>query len=283
MTTLTPRVHDADGSRLVAYDLGATLAEWDLDGEPVLWLSDRAVLDGSAPLRGGIPICFPWFAAGPEGDRSPSHGLVRTATWRSAEPADEEVWAWEVGSADVSGAERLTGPFELRYAVGLRPGREAMGRELLVALAVTNPADAPLTVEAALHTYLAVEDVRATRVLGLDGVEYYDKVDGVRRVQRGPLTFTGETDRVYDSGAEAGIVVDDGSRQLHLRPAGATQAVVWNPWAERCAEVADLADDAWQRFVCVETAATAHRSLTVPPGGTSTLSCTFAARPRSTT
>ncbi|WP_122263089.1 hypothetical protein [Ornithinimicrobium cerasi] len=282
MTTLTPRVHDVDGSRLVAYDLGATLATWELDGEPVVWLSERAVLDGSAPLRGGIPICFPWFAAGPDGQLSPSHGLVRTATWRPAEPVAEEVWAWELASADVAGspgAEHLPGPFSLRYAVSLRPGAEGPARELQVALDVTDPAGTGLRAEVALHTYLAVDDATATRVLGLDGVEYLDKVDGVRHPQRGPVTLTGETDRVYDSGAEAGIVVDDGVRQLHLRPRGATQTVVWNPGADRCAEVADLADDAWRTFVCVETAATGHRSLVVPPGGTATVSCTFTVRP----
>jgi glucose-6-phosphate 1-epimerase len=282
MTTLTPRVHDADGSRLVAYDLGATLARWELDGDPVVWLSERAVLDGSAPLRGGIPLCFPWFAAGPDGQHSPSHGLVRTATWHPVDPADDEVWAWELTSSDVAGspgAEHVPGPFALRYAVSLLPAAGAPGRELRVALQVANPAEAPLRVEVALHTYLAVHDATATRVMGLDGVEYHDKVDGVRRTQRGPVALTGETDRVYDSGAESGLVVDDGVRQLHLRPRGATQTVVWNPWAERCAEVADLADDAWRSFVCVETAATGHRSLAVPPGGAATISCVVAVRP----
>lgn len=285
MTPLTPRVHEQDGNRIVAYDLGAHLASWSVDGEPVLWLSERAVLDGSAPIRGGVPICFPWFAAGPAGDLSPSHGLVRTVPWRPAEPGDGEVWAWELGAEELGGrpgAEHVPGPFRLRYAVSLRarPGAESLPA-LTVALTVSNPADRPLRAEAALHTYLAVDDVERTRVLGLDGVGYRDKVSEERRVQDGAVHLRGETDRVYDSpGDRPGVVVADGRRELHLRPEGATQTVVWNPWAEKAAALDDVPDTAWRRFVCVETAATADRALAVPPGAATRLACTVTLRPQ---
>lgn len=262
-----------------------------MDGRPVVWLSERAVLDGSTPLRGGVPVCFPWFATGPSGDLSPSHGLVRTATWRAAGRADGEVWAWELSSEDIAnapGAEQLTGPFRLRHAVSLPA--ETHSPALRIALAVTNPAGRPLRAEVALHSYLAVTDIEQIRVTGLDGVPYLDKVGGERHTQTGAVTFTGETDRVYDSpgkgpagaprDAAVGVVVEDGPRELHLRPEGATQTVVWNPWAEEAAAMKDLADDDWRHFVCVETAATADRALVVPAGGTTTLACTMTLRRR---
>jgi glucose-6-phosphate 1-epimerase len=293
MTLLTPRRHESDGSWLVAYDFGAHLAEWRVDGAPVVWISERAVLDGTAPIRGGVPLCFPWFAAGPSGERSPSHGVVRTATWRPSQASHGELWAWELGSQDVvdaPGAQHLRGPFRLRYAVSTPHGGDS-SPALRVALSITNPATDPLPVEAALHTYLAVADIGSTQVHGLDGASYLDKVRDEWGTQTGPVTFSGETDRVYDSpgsgavggpgGGAVGVVVDDGRRQIRLRPEGATQTVVWNPWAEKAAAMRDLADEDWRHFVCVETAATADRAIMLPAGGTETLACTFTLAPRS--
>lgn len=286
MTTLRPRVHESAGSRLVAYDHGAHLAEWTVDGEPVLWLSERAVLDGSAPIRGGIPICFPWFAAGPDGDLSPSHGPVRGVPWRPAPPADEDVWAWELTSGELAGApgsQHLPGAFALRYAVSLRAGADPQdgppdGPALGLALTVTNPADVPLRAEAALHTYLAVADVERARVVGLEDVGYWDKVHGRRGVQEGQVTLGAETDRVYDSPGRPGLLVLDGRREIGLHPTGATRTVVWNPWSDKAASMDDVAEGAWRRFLCVETAATGDGALVVPPGSATRLTCTVTVR-----
>lgn len=272
--TLTPRIHAAGRSRLVAYDFGAHLAEWSVDGVTRVWLGEQAVLDGSAPIRGGVPICFPWFAAGPDGDLTPSHGVVRTARWRQVATTADEVWAWEIGSQDVAdgpGAEHVPGPFLARYAVSLR-GED--GEETLrLALRVTNTGDRDYRAEAALHTYLAVEDVRQVSVLGLEGAEYLDKVTGLREVQQGPVELTGETDRVYDRSGP--VLVEDRAALAHyeVRPGGAAQTVVWNPWADRAAVLPDLGDDEWLRFLCVETAARGEHALTLPAGDTVEVSC----------
>lgn len=272
--TLTPRTHVAGRSRLEAYDFGAHLARWWVDGIPRVWLSDAAVLDGSAPIRGGVPICFPWFAAGPDGDLQPAHGIVRTASWRPSATDGDEVWAWALTSEEADGrpgSEHVPGPFAARYAVSLTgvEGKE----ELVLALRVTNTGSLDYRVEAALHTYLAVEDVREVRVLGLEGAEYLDKVTGRRDVQEGPLELTGETDRVYDRSGP--VVVEDRSALAHheVRPGGATQTVVWNPWADKAAQLPDLGDDEWLRFVCVETAASGEHALTVAAGDTVEMSC----------
>lgn len=282
VTTLTPRVHDDGRSRLVAYDFGAHLASWDQDGRPVVWLGPHAVLDGSRPIRGGVPICFPWFDAGPAGDLSPSHGPVRRRPWRPTQAEGDEVWAWEITAADVAadpGAEHLPGDFRARYAVSLHPG-EGSSPVLGLRLEVTNPTATAYPVEVALHTYLAVGDVGATRVLGLEGVSYLDKETGERSVQEGAVRFTGPTDRVYDSPGRGLLAVDDrGRAHLHLNPEGATQTVVWNPWEEQAAQLPDLGDQDWRRFVCVETAATGDRALEVPPGGSVALGCEISVLP----
>ena len=272
MTTLTPRIHAAGRSRLVAYDHGAQLAEWTVDGISRVWVSDHAVLDGSAPVRGGVPVCFPWFAAGPSGGLSPSHGVARTATWRPVPTTGQEVWAWELSSDDVQGApgaEHVPGPFLLRHAVSLDEETE----ELTLALRMTNTGEQDYRAEAALHTYLGVDDVRDVSVLGLEGADYFDKVTGRRKVQDGTLELTGETDRVYDRSGP--VVVEDRAALLHheLRPSGATQTVVWNPWADKAAAIADLGDDEWLRFLCVETAATGEQALELPAGGSTEITC----------
>lgn len=281
MTTLTPRTHAAGRSRLVAFDHGAHLAAWSVDGISRVWLSEEAVLDGSAPIRGGVPICFPWFASGPGGDLSPSHGLVRTATWRPADTDGDEVWAWELSSSDVTGDDgggHLPGSFHLRYAVSLVEADEV----LTLALQVRNTGEEDYRFEAALHTYLGVEDVRDVQILGLEGADYLDKVTGRRAVQDGPVELTEETDRVYDRSGP--VVVADRAALLHheVRPSGATQTVVWNPWADKAAALDDLGDDEWLRFVCVETAAAGEHALTVPAGGTVEISCGLSQHPSPT-
>lgn len=301
MASLTPREHIDDRSRLTAYDHGATLATWELDGRPVVWLSPDAVLDGTAALRGGVPICFPWFGAGPSGDLSPSHGVARTATWSPVAPVDDEVWAWELTDVDVAqapGAAHLPGPFRARYAVSL-PGAgsspqagsstqagsswqsgsfpQAVGsaRSLALRLDVANTGDEDYVVEAALHTYLAVGDVRQVRVTGLDAVPYLDKVTGERKVQEGDVTLGGETDAVFDSPGSPEVVVHDGDRTVRVASSGATQTVVWNPWAEKAAAISDLPDDAWPGFLCVEAAATGALALPVAAHASTTLMCTL--------
>lgn len=276
---LTPRTIDDADSTIVAYDFGAHLASWEVDGAPIVWCSPTAKLDGFASIRGGVPICFPWFAQGPQGDLSPTHGPVRITPWRPCEPAGGELLAWQLSSTELAGApgaEHLPGPFELRYAVSLTPAATPL---LHVALDITNPAQEALTVEAALHTYLAVADVRTLRIRGLEGADYFDKVLRTRRTQEGDLVPTGETDRVYDRSAEV-VVVDPGHcRELVLEPTGATQTVVWNPGEEKGSALADVGPEHWHRFVCVETAASAEHALRIGPGESRTIGCTISARP----
>lgn len=277
MSALQPRTHEVGRSRLVAYDHGATLASWELDGEPVIWLSPRAVLDGGSAIRGGVPICFPWFANGPAGNLRPSHGPVRTATWSAAPTTAPEVWAWTLRSEDLAGApgaQHLPGPFRLRYSVSLADD------ELEVRLAVHNPGRTTYRAEVALHTYLAVADLERSEVHGLDGATYLDKVAGTGQVQDGAVRFRGETDHVYDSpGDPRPVLHDGGGRRVLLTPEGTTQTVTWNPGSRKAADLDDLGPRSWRDFVCVEPAATGDRALEVPATGTVQVSCRFAVHP----
>lgn len=188
--------------------------------------------------------------------------------------------AWRLSAADVAGspgAEHLPGDFELRYAVSLTEEAGVPAR-LQLSLEVTNPGSVALSVEAALHTYLGVSDVRQVEIHGLEGAGYLDKVTGRREVQEGSIVLEGETDRVYDRSGPVTVVDRAAQRTLLVTPFGATQTVVWNPWADKAATMKDLGSEAWLSFVCVETAATGEHALVVPAGERIRIGCVISAR-----
>lgn len=268
---------DATGS---VYDHGATVVDWIPTGHaPVLWLSPSTPLDDEAPLRGGVPVCFPWFASGPAGDLKPNHGFARTLPWRvqTLESSDHEaVVVYRLSDADVTDPahrERFPYRFEAEYTV-------RFGAELALELSVTNTDERPFDFEEALHTYLVVGDVQRIRVEGLDGATYRDKVldrDGC--VQEGPLTPDGETDRVYDSTSEVSVVDPALGRVLRIRKHGSGTTVVWNPWAEKAAALPDVGADGWTDFVCVEGANVHANAVHLEPGQSHTMGYQVAVEP----
>ena len=166
--------------------------------------------------------------------------------------------------------------FALRYRV-------TVGTTLHLALEVVNTSPAPFTFEAALHTYLAVGDVEAVAVGGLEGTVYLDKVDAFARKRHGagPLRLSGETDRVF-LGTRARCVVDDPvlGRRVIVDKTGSATTVVWNPGAAKARDIADLEPDDWRRMLCVETANAADDAVTLPVGGRHLISATLAVEPR---
>ena len=136
-------------------------------------------------------------------------------------------------------------------------------------LEVENTSREPFAYEAALHTYLAVADARATAVTGLENASYRDKTDGFQTKTQPPepLRFTGETDRMYEN-TRAACTLDDpvGARRLRVEKSGSATTVVWNPWSERAAALKDFGDDEWPRMACIETANAGANAITLAPG-----------------
>lgn len=234
---------------------GGHVTRWRPAGHnEVLWLSDTAVYRDGKAIRGGVPVCFPWFGPKQDDPNAPSHGLVRTAGWDVAETA---------GTAD--GAQvtmtRRAPPWACTITAEFGPA-------LAISLTAAHTGNSPASFEAALHTYLAVSDVRRITVTGLEGAEYLDQVAGrMNRQGAGPIVFAGETDNVYFDTA-GDVVVHDPvwGRRLVVSKAGAESTVVWNPWTDKAARLADVADSAWPGFVCIETAAIGRNAVTLAPG-----------------
>lgn len=265
MTILDDRVLlDGPGGSAVVLPFGAQVLEWAPAGEsPVLWTSRRAVLDGSAPLRGGIPVCLPWFGRGTSGALTPSHGFARTARWTPV-----GVGQGHTPQATFLLEHRPTGspeafPHRLRALL-----RVVVSDDLVVSLTVQNTGDVAYRFEEALHTYFAVGDVKDVTLDGLEGADYLDKVrgDGRWRSQVGEVSFVRETDRVYRS--DSTVVLHDPRRRrdITIDKDGSADTVVWNPWVDRAAELSDLADTEWQDFVCVEAANVGEDAVALEPG-----------------
>jgi glucose-6-phosphate 1-epimerase len=281
MADFTPRTLTIGPSELTAYDHGAHLAQWSRHGVPVVWVSRRARYETGESIRGGIPVCWPWFAAGRDGRTQPSHGFARTAGWHLAEETDTGL-RWRLTDGDthgLPGTERFPHRFELVHEVEVL--REAGSEVLEVSCTALNPGDSPFTFEIALHTYLHVGDVQAVRLSGLDGVGYYDKVGAAEQTQQGDLRLTGETDRIYHSPGP--VVLRDPvlERDLDIRSEGADSTVVWNPWAAQAAELPDLGDDEWSRMVCVEAAALGEAGIELAAGASHTVTQRIAVDARS--
>jgi len=248
------------------FEHGAHVTSWVPAGSgQVLWLSSLAGYAPDVAIRGGVPICFPWFGSDPHGD-GPAHGYARLRDW-----------TLERTTTDDDGAVSLlcTLPETLRRPNRLAASyRVTVGRALRLELTVRNADVVPATFEAALHTYLQVSDVRNVTVRGLEDAPYVDDVAGgaAHDATGEPLRLTGRTDRVYEQPGR--VTVDDSGadRAIRVTSEGSTRAVVWNPWAELAAGMADMGEGEWTSMLCVETAAVGDGAITLPPGATHTMS-----------
>ncbi|MFW6599075.1 D-hexose-6-phosphate mutarotase [Propionibacteriaceae bacterium Y2011] len=248
---------------------GAHVTSWapEPHGE-VLWLSPESAYGPGEAIRGGIPICFPWFGPGPD-DWQPMHGFARRVPWTLVgvrEQAAGVTVRLRLTDTDLPddlpGREHLTGGFTADLAV-------TFGAELDVTLETTNSGTDDLRISAALHTYFAVSDVRQVSLDGLAGAGYLDKAGGGDHRQDGPVTFTAETDRVYRSTADVTLV--DGPRRVVISKSGSPHTVVWNPWVAKSARLPDFPDAGWPQMACVEAAIVPGDEVTLGPGASHVL------------
>jgi glucose-6-phosphate 1-epimerase len=231
-----------------------------------LWVSDKADFVVGKPLRGGIPICFPWFGPHPADPTLPPHGFARTRLWRLAgvEALDPERVRAELElTSDATTAALFPHPFVARLAV-------TAGETLELAFEVVNTGDAPFDFEVALHTYFSVSDVGAVAVRGLGGCAYVDRVAGGARDRQdlgAPVRFDGEVDRVYEYSGLVTLADPPRGRAVRIASANAGSVVVWNPGAIKARTLADMSPEGFHDFVCVETGNVRDQRVTLPAGG----------------
>ena len=267
----------AGSARLTLH--GAHVLEFQPQGaRPVLWLSGKSWFASDKPIRGGIPLCWPWFGAHPTDSALPAHGFARLSPWQVIEtraPSDT-LTTLRLGLRDTDATRRL---WDFAFEAILEV---TVGAELTVALIMRNPGSVPYTVTAAMHTYFAVSAVTQVRVLGFDGCPCVDTVGGVRTpgVQAGPVTVQAETDTIFSAcPGEAQIEDPAWGRRIRIRKAGSLSAVVWNPWIAKAKRMPDFGDDEYPGMICVETTNAPGDARTVPPGGEHRLQATIGVEP----
>lgn len=233
------------------------------DDRDLLFLSDNAIFREGTAIRGGVPICWPWFGPDPEGKGRSDHGLARTRMWK-------------VVSSDLLPDQECSITFELTdtpetYALWPHRFRLALtltvGRKMSLELTTHNLGHEPFNVTQALHTYFSVENIESVEISGLEGYDYVDKVDeGAIKRQHGQLMIDSETDRIYDTAGEPVILHEiAANRNIHIASEGSLSTVVWNPWHDICLQKRDLCEEDFRKMVCIETANAGNELITLLP------------------
>ena len=233
---------------------GAHVMSWSPTGhEEVIYLSPDAVYREGKAIRGGIPLCWPWFNAHPSDPDLPSHGLVRNQFW-------------ELASTDIDD-DGVVAQLRRTSANWTALATIRMGRSLEVSLESTNLGDSPLMVSGALHSYFRVGDVREITIKGLEDTDYLDTVgEHTNRHQTEAIRIDREVDRWYDSSGSVRLEDPVKKRTILVEKEGSPSTIVWNPWTEKAAALADLPNEDYFAFACIEAAITNDRAVTVGKG-----------------
>jgi glucose-6-phosphate 1-epimerase len=231
-------------------------------GDELLFLSAASTYAPGKAIRGGVPIVFPWFGDRTDG-AGPAHGFARITSWSLVSTRKIDRGIELVLRLVADDATRALG-----YDAFSIDAQILCGRFLEIALTISNLGDKPLSCEAALHSYLAVGDIARVQLEGLAGTRYLDKVDGGRpkEATAARMAIVGEVDQVHlDTGPRC-LIYEDGRPRTLVEQEGAHATVVWNPSVEKTKRLRDLEEDAWRRFLCVETAAIADNRLVIDAG-----------------
>lgn len=257
-------IHNPYGKAHISL-LGANLLSWvPTNEEPVIWLSQQARFEIGKSIRGGIPICWPWFGAHTSEASYPTHGFARTELWEISGMQTLEDNSTRVSFIlQASHGSQSYWPHNcnLEYHVTL-------GKTLQLELVTHNLDIHPIRITQALHTYFQVSDIRAITLLGLEDKTYLDKLKDFNAYQqKDSIYFDAEIDRIYLDTTDECIIDDPGfQRRIHIRKQGSHSTVVWNPWKDTAEKMGDLGDNGYLSMLCVESSNAADDVIELKEG-----------------
>ena len=272
---IVARMSAGGGMALVALQ-GAQVLSWlpARGAAEVLWLSPVAKLGTGKAVRGGIPVCWPWF--GPHSNPASglgAHGFVRAADWHVIESAitDRQTrlsLGYTLTEKDLAA---LGGQARVVLTVTLSDCLE-------IAITTENIGATPITISEALHSYFSIGDIASVDVTGLDGRGYTDQLSGAVFEQQSSIVIPSETDRIYWDTPDTTVIRDTLSRRdISISKTGSASTVVWNPWRDKAARLGDMPDDSFRNMLCIETANVGpHNVVTIAAGQSHTLSARIA-------
>ena len=243
------------------------------EDEDLLFLSSKSYYDDGKAIRGGIPVCWPWFGDNAVGLDRPSHGFVRNGLWTVAGTEATTAFETKVRLKFPENAHNdhcWQQAFDLELEI-------SVGDSLTLDLMTRNTGEQSFSITQAFHTYLRIGNIGQVRIIGLEGAVYTDKLDDDRQKrQTGTLTVWEEVDRIYMNVQNELIVVDAAfKRRIKITAADSKSAVVWNPWTKKSAVLPDLDDGDFRHFICVETGNIAGNVVELPPDGVCRLLTNF--------
>ena len=247
------------------YLQGSQVTAWQPAGaDPVLFMSPKCVFQDGQPMRGGVPICFPWYGALAGNPDAPTHGFARVMEWTvdsaGLTARGEVVIDMSLKNSDAT-KKYWDADFQIRHRV-------IFGSQLTMSLEVTNTGPAPMQFAEVLHNYFAVKDVNKVSVAGLDNTDYIDKADRrTRKHQSGPVTISGETDRLYVNTHNTCVITDAlMNRKISVEKSGSQMTAVYNPGPIKAIGIFDLGPTGWPGMLCVETLNAEDAKITLKPG-----------------
>ncbi|MFV2054904.1 MAG: D-hexose-6-phosphate mutarotase [Thiohalomonadales bacterium] len=255
---------------------GAHLLSWIPAGaDDVIWLSADATFAPGKSIRGGIPVCWPWFGAHENNKDYPAHGFARTELWQvtatQSISADETQITFTLDTNQRDSDKQAMWPWPTTVEYSL-----IIAKTLSLEVKTTNLSGQTITIGQALHTYFSIHDINHTTVTGLEGKEYLDKTDGFKRKQQiGPITIDSEVDRVYLETPDD-VVVDDTKRKITIKKRESQTTIVWNPWKDVAEKMGDLGENGYLNMLCVESANAAQDTVSLAAGESHSLRVTYA-------
>ncbi len=249
---------------------GAHLFEYaKKDEESFLWLSDISDFEQGKSIRGGVPICWPWFGVNQD-KNLPQHGFARTSMW-------EFVCRDEIDEKTTSLTLKLTyndetlkmWPYKFKLELHV-----IISDELILELKTTNIDDKEFEITQALHTYFAVSHISHVNIKGLDKKPYLDALTYKKEAQKGDITFTQEVDRVYQE-VDSEVLLLDKNRTISIKNEGSSSVVVWNPWIDKCKRMSAMKDDDYKAMVCIESANAFDDARVIKPNKSHVLKSTY--------
>lgn len=258
-------IKNASATALISLYGGQVLAFQPV-GSPknLLFLSNKAYYGNKKAIRGGIPVCWPWFGPDPKGLNRPSHGFARNSLWTVAKTDTKSNFITQIKlqlMPNIVSKELWPHDFDLTLEI-------TIGSSLILELVTRNTGDRTFSISQALHAYFQIGNIDQVQVLGLENTHFLDKLDRDQKKQQlGSITIANEIDRIYTEFNNPITIVDPVlNRQIQIQSFGNKTAVVWNPWAKNSAKMADLNNDDYQQFICVEASNTGPDIIEIGPG-----------------
>lgn len=254
---------------------GAHVLSWKPNNQAdVIWLSKDATFEEGKSVRGGIPICWPWFGAHESNNLFPAHGFARTVLWPVADveniSSDKTKITFRLSTRQLDDGVKKMWPQDTvaEYKI-------TISDTLNLELTTFNNSKEDITVGQALHTYFNIEDITDTTIYGLEGKTYLDKPDNFNsKIQNGPVIINNEVDRVYLDTSDV-LTIDNKRRKIIIKQQGSHSTIVWNPWEEVANKMGDLGVNGYQKMLCVESANAANDVVTIQPDNSYTLKVTY--------